>query len=117
MKHSHPYHSLARRAGYSFLLIVAIVAVGMMGMRRFEGMSSLDAFYFMCMIATAQGPSTVPVTAAGKIFAAMMAFISVGSVLAALGFLFGPFFARFWHVSVKKIKEEERELLKLRRRR
>ena len=91
-------------------MVVAVMVVGTVGMHRIEGMPYLEAFYFMSMIATAQGPTFMPATAAGKLFAALMSFISVGVVVAALGFLFGPFFTRLWHLSVRKIEEEENEL-------
>ena len=93
------------------VLIATVMAVGTFGMHVIERMSYLDAFYFMSMIATAQGPITIPVTAAGKIFVALMAFISVGAVVGALGFFFGPFFGQLWHVGVKRL-EEEAHLLK-----
>ena len=79
---------------------------GTLGMSYFEKMSYLDAFYFMSMIATAQGSAYTPATAAGKIFAALMSFISVGSAVAALGFLLGPFFGQVWHIGTAKLEEE-----------
>ena len=80
--------------------------IGTVGMRALEQMSWLDAFYFMSMIATAQGPTMVPLTAGGKVFAAFMSFVSVGSVVAALGFLFGPFFGKLWRIGVEHLEEE-----------
>ena len=106
MKHPHRYHSPWRRGIYSFVFVASVVAVGTIGMHVIERMSYLDAFYFMSMIATAQGPMTTPVTAAGKLFTALMAFISVGSVVASLGFFFGPFFGQLWHLGVKRLEEE-----------
>ena len=91
-------------------LVAGVLGIGTVGMHVFERMSYLDAFYFMSMIATAQGPASVPQTAAGKLCAALMAFISAGTVMAALGFLFGPFFTRLWKISVHKLEEEERML-------
>ena len=107
----HPYHSPWRRGVYSLLLIGSLMTFGTVGLHQLERMPYLDAFYFMSMIATAQGPTATPVTAAGKLFASLMAFVSVGSVVASLGFLFGPFFGRLWHIGVKRI-EEEAKLLK-----
>ena len=91
---------------YSFLLVALVMAAGTVGMHVIERMSYLDAFYFMSMIATAQGPTVTPATPAGKLFASFVAFISVGSVVAALGFLFGPFFGRLWKVGVERLEEE-----------
>ena len=82
------------------------MAIGTLGMRWIEKLSYVDAFYFMSMIATAQGPTLMPATVQGKIFASFMAFISVGSVVAALGFIFGPFFGKLWHVGIMKLEEE-----------
>ena len=65
------------------------------------------------MIATGQGPAPnlTPETSAGKIFTALLAFISVGVLVASLGFLFGPFLGKLFKVGVMKI-EEEWDLLK-----
>ena len=106
MKHSHHYRSPWRRGLYAFILIAAVVTIGTFGMHWLEGLSYLDAFYFVSMIATAQGATVVPVTVAGKLFAALMAYISVGSVVASLGFFFGPFFGQLWHLGVKWLEEE-----------
>lgn len=109
MKHWHRhYHSPWRRSLYAFAVVGIVMVAGTVGMHALEGMAYLDAFYFMSMIATAQGPITVPHTAAGKLFTALMSFISTGVVVAALGFLFGPFFTRLWKISARKLEDEER---------
>ena len=100
------YHSPWKRGLFSFLLVTIVMIIGTVGMHHFENLSYLDAFYFMSMIATAQGANWAPASAAGKIFAAVMAFISVGTVVAALGFLFGPFFGKLWRVGVDKLEHE-----------
>ena len=107
----HHYRSPWKRGAYSLALVTMIMVIGVIGFHRIEGMSYVDAFYFMSMIATAQGPAATPVTPAGKIFASFMAFISVGTVIAALGFLFGPFFGTLWKIGVERL-EEERDVLK-----
>lgn len=99
--HLHRYHPPWRRGVYAALLIAVVVGVGTVGLHRLERISYLDAFYVMSMIATAQGPAYTPVTPAGKLFAAVMAYLSVGTVVAALGFLFGPFFAMVWKAGVE----------------
>ena len=80
------------------VLVATVMVVGTMGMHLIEGLTWLDAFYFMSMIATAQGPPMAPASPAGKLFASFMAFVSVGTVVAALGFLFGPFFGTLWKI-------------------
>jgi hypothetical protein len=101
----HHYHSPYKRALFSFLLISSIMIIGITGMHVLEHMSYLDAFYFMSMIATAQGPTIIPQTPAGKVFASFMAFMSVGFVVAALGFLFGPFLGKLGHIGAKHFEE------------
>ena len=107
MVRRHQFHSPWKRALYSLLLVVGVMAAGTIGLRAIEGMSYLDAFYFMSMIATAQGPIAIPATTLGKLFVAFMAFISVGAVVAALGFLLGPSFGQLWHLGVKWLEEKE----------
>ena len=87
-------------------MVTTIMTIGTIGLHWIERISYLDAFYFMSMIATAQGPMTTPATATGKLFVSLMAFISVGSVVASLGFFFGPFFGQLWHLGVKRLEEE-----------
>ena len=102
----HHYHSSARRGILSFLLVFLVMLVGTFGIHWIEGFSYVDAFYFMSMIVTAQGPSFAPATPLGKIFTSFIAFISVGSAVAAFGFLFGPFLGKLWRVGVLKLEEE-----------
>ena len=104
--HNHHYHSPLKRGMLSLALVSFIVIVGTLGMHFFEGMSYLDSFYFISMIATAQGSAITPVTVMGKIFASFMAFISVGFVVAALGFLFGPFLGKLFHIGARHFEEE-----------
>ena len=103
---SHHYHSPYKRGLFSFLLVSIIMGIGVVGMHRFEKMPWIDAFYFMSMIATAQGPMVTPLTTAGKIFVSLMAFISVGAVVASLGFLFGPFLGKLWRVGVEHLEQD-----------
>ena len=105
----HPYHSPLTRGIYSFVLVTGILAIGTVGFHLIEGYSYLDAFFLTSMIATAQGPSQTPTTLAGKIFASLMAFISVGTVVAAVGFLFGPFFGQLWRIGHDRWEKEGKE--------
>ena len=108
----HHYHSPWKRGLFSVVLVAGVMGAGTVGLHRLEGLSYLDAFYFMSMIATAQGADWRPATPAGKLFFAGMAFISVGAVVAALGFLFGPFFGQLWHIGAKKIEQETQQLFR-----
>ena len=108
----HHYRSPWKRGALSLLLIASVMFLGTLGLHWIEHMPLLDAFYFMSMIATAQGTSTIPSSALGKIFVAIIAFISVGAGTAALAFLFGPFFSQLWKTSAQALEEEEKRLLK-----
>jgi hypothetical protein len=46
-----------RRAFYSVLLIVVVLAVGTLGMHFIEGWAYIDSFYFTTLLVTAEGPS------------------------------------------------------------
>ena len=102
----HLYHSRSHRWLMSFVLVSGIMIIGTIGMHVTENMSYLDAFYFMSMIATAQGSAVTPVTALGKFFASVMAFVSVGVVITSLGFVFGPFLGRLFHVGIQHMEAE-----------
>ena len=65
------------------------------------------SFFFISMLATGEGPATNPSTQLGQIFASVMAFVSVGTVVVALIYLFGPFFGRFLKFSEVELKKEE----------
>jgi hypothetical protein len=103
IRHSH---SATKRGWFSFFIVACVMAIGTVGMHRLEYLPWLEAFYFMSMIATGQGPIYTPVTSAGMVFVSVMAFVSVGTVVAALGFLFGPFFGQLWHIGRRKLEEE-----------
>ncbi len=104
-------HSFLRRAVFSVLLIAAVVLLGTVVMHSIEGWSYLDSFYFTSFVATGQGPpaNLDPTTDVGKVFASVLAFVSVGTVISALLFLFGPFFGRVFREGLEKIEEVERE--------
>ncbi len=104
----HHYHSFFNRGLYSLSLATIVLSLGTFGFHWFEGFSYIDSFYFASMIATGQGPApnTTPVTPLGKLFTCFFAFISMGSMIASLGFLFGPFCGKLWRVGVIKLEEE-----------
>lgn len=106
------YHSLINRALISFALVGTVLAIGTIGFHYIEGYSYISFFYFVSMLATAEGPATTPITAAGKIFASLIAFISVGSVVFALGFIFGPFFGRLLRHETRLLEKDEKALSK-----
>lgn len=108
MGHTHHYHSPYKRVLISFVLVTTVMVIGTTGMHIIEKMSWADAFYFMSMIATAQGSTYMPQTTLGKLFASVMAFVSVGMIVAALGFFFGPFLGKLFRIGEEKLEEERR---------
>ena len=105
--------SLVRRAAYSIILVAVAEAVGTVGFHAIEGMGWVNAFYMESMLATGQGPPLQLVTDSGKIFASIMGFVSVSSVLSAIILTVGPLLARLWkegvdaaEVEAKKLEEE-----------
>ena len=105
----HPYHSPWKRGLYSLALVLTVLAAGTFGFHLIEHASYVDAFYLSSMIATAQGPSQPLVTSAGKLFASVLAFLSVGTVVAAAGFLFGPFLGELWRIGHQHAEQREKE--------
>ncbi len=107
--HRHPIH---KRAIYSFILVALVLAGGTIGFHLLEHYSYVNAFYFVSMLATAEGPAVTPATAIGKIFASAIAFVSVGSVIFALAYIFGPFIVKVSGLSEREIKKEEKVISK-----
>lgn len=110
MLHHRHFNTASKRALYSFCLVFLLVAIGTFGMHALERMDYLDAFYFVSMLATAQGADYTPQYPAAKIFASLFAYISVGIVVVALGVLFGPFLGKLWRVGALKHDEELKKL-------
>ena len=72
-----------------------------------EGWDSVTSFYFMALLATAEGPAQAPATAAGKIFASIMAFFSIGAAISAITFTFGPLFGSILKEGMAYVEKEE----------
>ena len=53
------------------------------------------------------GPSATPATDVGKIFAAIMAFFSIGAAISAITFTFGPLFGSVLKEGVRYFEKEE----------
>ncbi|HEV2226054.1 MAG TPA: ion channel, partial [Nitrososphaerales archaeon] len=94
------------RALYSLGLIVAVELLGTLSMSAIQGWSYLDSFYFTSFIATGQGPpgNLQPNSPLGKVFSSILAFVSTGTVITALLFLFGPFLGRLLKVEEGKLE-------------
>lgn len=104
--------TVLRRAIYALLGIVLVLILGTFGFHVIEGMNYVDSFYFESMLATGQGPPLPLATDAGKIFASIMGFVSVGSVVTTLVFTLGPIFSNLWREGLERVEEEARTLEK-----
>jgi ABC-type phosphate transport system permease subunit len=104
--------SFWKRALYSFALIVAVLIIGTVAMHAIEGWSVLDSFYFTSFIATGQGPppNISPDSDLGKVVASLLAFVSVGTVITALLFLFGPFLGTVLREGEERMEEFEKQI-------
>ena len=100
------------RAAYSIALIAAVELIGSGAMHFIEGWSLLDSFYFTSFIATGQGPpgNLQPDSPLGKVFSSFLAFVSVGTVITALLFLFGPFLGGLLKAGEEKLEDLGREV-------
>ncbi len=108
LHHSH-YHSQRKRIAIAFILVGMVMVFGTTGLHLIEGLSWFDAFYFMSMIATAQGPTSPLNSNGAKIFASVMAFISFGFIVAALSFLFGPLLGKLGLIGVEHLQEQRKQ--------
>jgi hypothetical protein len=101
-----------RRALYSLLAVATVLAVGTIGFHLIEGMSYVDGFYFESMMAAGQGPPFALYTDSGKIFASIMGFVSVITVIASLLFNLLPSLGRLWREGLELVEKEARTLEK-----
>ncbi len=106
----HPLSPFTRRAFYAILVLVIVMAIGTVGMMLLEGWDPVSSFYFMALLATAEGPAATPATVAGKVFAAVMAFFSIGAAISAITFTFGPLFGTALKVGIHFGEKEEEKL-------
>src|SRR5437879_8230198 len=74
----HPLSPFTKRAFYAIVVLAIVMAVGTLGLMVIEGWGLVASFYFMALLATAEEPDATPATDVGKIFGALLAFLSVG---------------------------------------
>ena len=96
----HPLSPLSRRTLWALLAIFIVMVVGTVGVKELTNWRWIDAFYFMAMVATAQGPPNAPPQDYAKIFVAIMAFVSIGTLVTATGIIFGPYLGYLFHKGV-----------------
>ena len=72
-----------------------------------EAWDPVTSFYFMSLLATAEGPAEAPATVAGKLFASITAFFSIGAAISAITFTFGPLFGSVLKEGIAYVEKEE----------
>ena len=105
-----PRRSRLRRALLAIGAVAAAEIIGTVGFHVIEGAGWINAFYFESMLATGQGPPFALNTNVGKVFASIMAFVSVGSTLSAVIFTLGPILTRIWRNLVEDVEGDARSL-------
>ena len=90
--------SRVRRTGtYALALVVATLAVGMIGYHELEAISWLDAFHQSALLLSGMGPVLEMTSTAGKLFDGIYALFCGIILLAATGLLFAPVLHRILH--------------------
>jgi predicted histidine transporter YuiF (NhaC family) len=111
-QHPQSTPSRKRRVFYAFSGIVVVMVVGIVGFHELEGMDWVNAIYFESMLATGQGPPLALTTDAGKLFASVMAFVSVGSVITALVVTLIPLISQLWREGLEGAERDVKALEK-----
>ena len=106
----HPLSTFKKRAFYSIAILALVMAIGTIGIMVLEGWDLVTSFYFMSLLATAEGPAQAPMTVGGKIFASIMAFLSIGATISAITFTFGPLFGSILKEGFAYVEREEDRL-------
>jgi len=106
----HPLSPFKKRAFFSIAILGLVMAIGTIGMMVLEGWDLVSSFYFMSLLATAEGPAQSPISVGGKIFASFMAFFSIGAAISAITFTFGPLFGFILKEGFVYVEKEEDKL-------
>src|SRR5260370_42542664 len=106
----HPLSPFKRRALFSIVILAVVMAIGTIGMMFLEGWDPVTPLYFMALLATAEGPALSPVTVARKLFASLMALVSIGAAISAITFTFGPLFASILKEGFAYVEKQQDKL-------
>ncbi len=90
-------HRQLRYAGFSSLILLFSIGIGLAGYHFFGALPWIDAFLNASMILTGMGPVDRMETTAGKLFSSFYALFSGISFLMFVGVLFAPAYHRFLH--------------------
>jgi len=99
-----------RRLAISLVALAIVLAIGTVGFHWVAGTAPVESFYFESMLATGQGPPIFLSSAAAQIFASVMAFLSVGTVVSTLILNLGPIIGRLWREGIELAEREARKL-------
>jgi hypothetical protein len=99
-----------RRVVYALAFLGLVLLVGTLGFHLIAGLSWVDSIFFESMLATGQGPPLALTNDASKLYASVMAFVSVGSTITTVVFTIGPAAARLWHEAAERIEKDARRL-------
>jgi hypothetical protein len=88
---------IARYGFYAVSLVLASLAIGVLGYRGLENLPWIDALLNAAMIMGGMGPVDTLHTVPGKLFASLYALYCGVLLLVAVGILLAPVFERFLH--------------------
>lgn len=88
---------LATHVMAALALLAFSLALGMAGYMELEQLSALDAFLNSAMLLGGMGPVTIPVTAAGKLFAGSYALYAGLVFIVTAALIFTPIVHRVLH--------------------
>lgn len=94
---SHLLHGMRQQSLSALSLVLASLAIGMVGYALFESLSWTDAFLNAAMLLGGMGPVDMPRTEAGKLFAGCYALYAGLVFLILMGLVVGPVFHRVLH--------------------
>lgn len=86
-----------RGIGFSILLSLSTLAIGMLGYHWLEGLDWIDAFLNAAMLMGGMGPVDVPASFGGKLFAGLFALYCGLMLILVAGLLFAPVVHRSLH--------------------
>ncbi|MCI4357790.1 MAG: hypothetical protein L3J95_05455 [Thermoplasmata archaeon] len=99
-----------RRAALALGFLGLVLAIGTTGFHLVAGLGWVNSLYFESMLATGQGPPLVLTNDASKLYASVMAFVSVGSTISTAVFTIGPVAARLWHEAAERLEKDAHRL-------
>jgi len=88
------------------MALAVVLTVGTIGFHLVVGTGPVESLYFESMLATGQGPPEFLSGASAQLFASLMAFLSVGTVVTTLFLNLGPLLARHWREAVELAERE-----------